>query len=153
MVGMTEHDDSAVDDYLASLDEATRKDAETLTVMLRRISGVEPTLWNAGTLGFGTYHYKYDSGREGDGHIIGFYPRKGKTTVYLMDGTARHADLLARLGTHSETGYCIYLKQLSDVDQPILEQIVRASFEYIETLADAGPIDHILWKAEPGASL
>ncbi len=105
-----------VDDYIASLDEQTAKDAGTLIEMMQRISGHEPELWNVGTIGFGTYHYKYDSGREGDGHTIGFYPRKARTTVYLMDGTARHSELLAQLGTHSETGYCIYIKRLSDVD-------------------------------------
>ena len=86
---VTTEGDSAVDDYLASLDDQTAADSATLIEMMQRISGREPTLWNVGTLGFGTYHYKYDSGREGDGHTIGFYPRKGKITVYLMDG--KHA--------------------------------------------------------------
>jgi hypothetical protein len=117
--------------------------------MMQRISGHEPRLWNVGTIGFGTYHYKYDSGREGDGHTIGFYPRTGRITVYLMDGTARHSELLARLGTHSSTGYCIYLKRLSDIDLAVLEQIVSESYGFIESLSKAGPISHILWKAEP----
>jgi hypothetical protein len=140
--------DSAVTGYLASLDEQTRQDADILLEMMRRISGVEPTLWNAGTLGFGTYHYTYDSGREGDGHTIGFYPRKGKTTVYLMDGTARYADLLAKLGKHTLTGYCVYIKQLSDVELSVLEQIVRQSFDNITAKSKDGPIREILWKAE-----
>jgi hypothetical protein len=143
---MTAHSDSAVNEYLATLDEETATDAETLIEIMQRISGHEPKLWNVGTIGFGTYHYKYDSGREGDGHTIGFYPRKGKTTVYLMDGTARHSELLAQLGKHTSTGYCIYVKRLSDVDLPILEQVVRESFEHIDSLSKAGPIDHILWK-------
>ncbi len=148
---MTSRDDHAVDDYIGSLDEQTAKDSATLIEMMQRISGREPQLWNVGTLGFGTYHYRYDSGREGDGHTIGFYPRKGKITVYLMDGTARHADLLAQLGTHSSTGYCIYFKRLSDVDLSVLEQIVRASYEFIESRAQAGPIRTILWKEQPGS--
>ena len=119
---------TAVDDYVASLDEQTAKDSVTLVGMMRRITGHEPKLWNVGTIGFGTYHYQYDSGREGDGHTIGFYPRKGKTTVYLMDGTARYSELLAKLGKHTLTGYCVYIKQLSDVALPILEQIVRKSY-------------------------
>ena len=116
--------------------------------MMRRISGLEPTLWNVGTIGFGTYHYKYDSGREGDGHTIGFYPRKGKLTVYLMDGTARHAELLGALGKHSMTGYCVYIKRLADVDLAVLEQIVRDSYQFIEAKSQAGPITEILWKSE-----
>jgi hypothetical protein len=146
---MTSYGDTAVNDYIASLDEQTAKDTETLIGMMQRISGREPKLWNVGTLGFGTYHYKYDSGREGDGHTIGFYPRKGKITVYLMDGTARHEELLARLGKHSSTGYCIYLKQLGDADPIVLEQLVRESYDYIDSLAKEGPIREILWKADP----
>ena len=150
MDGMTADGADSVQDYLASLDEQTAADSETLIEMMQRISGREPQLWNVGTLGFGTYHYKYASGREGDGHTIGFYPRKGKTTVYLMDGTARHSELLARLGAHTETGYCIYIKRLSDVELPILEQIIRESYDFIEAKAQDGPIGEILWKAEPG---
>ncbi|MET0884842.1 MAG: DUF1801 domain-containing protein, partial [Mycetocola sp.] len=125
---MTDRNDRSVDDYIASLDdEQAATDSEKLIEMMQRISGHEPTLWNVGTIGFGTYHYKYDTGREGDGHTIGFYPRKGKLTIYLMDGTARHSELLAKLGRHSATGYCVYIKRLSDVDLPVLEQIVHDS--------------------------
>lgn len=144
---MSESNDSAVDEYLASLDEPTRADAGALLEMMRRVSGQEPTLWNVGTLGFGLYHYRYDSGREGDGHIVGFYPRKGKLTIYLMDGTARHATQLAALGKHSLTGYCVYIKRLDDVDLAVLERIVRDSYEFVEGKAKDGPITEILWKA------
>lgn len=134
--------------YLASLDEQTAKDAQVLSDMMQRISGVALTLWNAGTLGFDTYHYKYDSGREGDGLVIGFYPRKGKITIYLMDGTARYSELLARLGKHTITGYCVNIKRLSDIDLPTLEQIVQQSFNFIKTKSQDGPIDRILWQTE-----
>ena len=66
-----------------------------------------------------------------------------------MDGTARHSELLAQLGKHSATGYCIYIRRLSDVDLPILEQIIRESYGFIEAKSQDGPIRHILWKAEP----
>ena len=138
---------SAVDEYIRSLDEQTNQDSETLLDLMRRVSGQEPQLWNVGTIGFGTYHYKYDSGREGDGHTIGFYPRKGKITVYLMDGTARHSELLAKLGKHTSTGYCLYIKQLSDVELLVLEQILRKSYEHVAALSEDGPIREILWKA------
>ncbi len=141
-------DSSSVDSYIASLDEQTVKDSETLIEMMQRISGQEPTLWNVGTIGFGTYHYKYDSGREGDGHTIGFYPRKGKLTIYLMDGTARHSDLLAKLGRHSTTGYCVYIRRLSDVELPVLERIIRESYALVESKSQDGPIREILWKTE-----
>ena len=145
---MADQDDRSVDEYLASLDEQTASDSETLIEMMRRISAREPTLWNVGTIGFGTYHYRYDSGREGDGHTIGFYPRTRKLTVYLMDGTARHSALLAELGKHTTTGYCVYIKRLSDVDLAVLERIVRASYEFVESKSQEGPIREILWKTE-----
>ncbi len=141
--------DTSVKSYLASLDDAqTTKDTQVLIEMMRRISEHEPKLWNAGTLGFDTYHYKYDSGREGDGLVIGFYPRKGKITVYLMDGTARYAKLLAKLGKHTTTGYCVYIKQLNDINLPILEQTLRQSYANIKSLSQDGPIDRILWQTE-----
>ncbi|MGC5221471.1 DUF1801 domain-containing protein [Micromonospora sp. DT81.3] len=143
---MTDQQDRSVDDYIASLDEQTVKDSETLIEMMQRVSGQEPALWNVGTIGFGTYHYKYQSGREGDGHTIGFYPRKGKLTIYLMDGTARHSSLLAKLGTHSLSGYCVYIRRLSDVDLTVLERIVRESYEFVESKSQEGPIRQILWK-------
>lgn len=133
-------------DYLATLDEKTAADSGVLLEMMQRITGQQPELWNVGTIGFGTYRYKYDSGREGDGHTIGFYPRKGKITVYVMDGTARYAGLLEKLGTHTLTGYCLYIKQLGDIDLGVLEQIVGASYEHIDGLAKKGPIGRILWK-------
>lgn len=138
--------DSSVKDYIATLDEQTVKDSHMLIEMMQRISGHEPKKWNAGTIGFDTYHYKYDSGREGDGHVIGFYPRKGKITIYLMDGTTRHAELLGKLGKHTTTGYCLYVKRLSDIDLSILEQIVQQSYEYIKS--QDGHINRVLWQTE-----
>ncbi len=101
-------------------------------------------MWNAGTIGFDAYHYKYDSGREGDCYIIGFYPRKSKITVYLMDGTARYSELLTQLGRHTTTGYCLYIRRLSDIELPILEQVLYKSYEHIKSLD--GHINQILWR-------
>jgi len=145
---MTAPQEDAVKDYLASLDKQTADDSHALLDMMRKISGQEPQLWNAGTIGFGTYHYKYDSGREGDALVIGFYPRKGRITVYLMDGTARHSALLTELGKHTSTGYCVYIKRLSDIELPILEQLVRRSYDFIQTESEKGPINRILWQTE-----
>lgn len=146
---MTDNSDRSVADFLAGLEDAQAlEDSQTLIEMMRRVTGYEPTLWNVGTIGFGTYHYKYDSGREGEGHTIGFYPRKGKLTIYLMDGTARHSELLAHLGKHSSTGYCLYIRRLTDVDLPVLERIVRESVALIESKSKDGPIRQILWKTD-----
>jgi hypothetical protein len=143
----TNQNDTLVKDFISSLDdEQTVKDSQVLVEMMQRISGHEPKMWNAGTIGFDTYHYKYDSGREGDGHIIGFRPRKGKFTVYLMDGTARYSEVLATLGRHTTTGYCVYIRRLSDVELPILEQIVQMSYQNIKS--QDGHINQILWRTE-----
>ncbi len=131
---ITPESDNSVKGYISSLnDEQTVQDCLVLFDMMQRISGHAPKMWNKGTIGFDTYHYKYDSGREGDGHTIGFYPRKGKITIYLMDGTVRYAELLARLGKHSTSRVCIYVKRLSDIELPILEQIVQQSYAYVKS--------------------
>jgi hypothetical protein len=141
------NNNGSVKDYIASLeDEQTAQDSQVLLEMMQRISRHEPKLWNVGTIGFDSYHYKYDSGREGDCHMIGFYPRKGKITVYLMDGTVRYAELLATLGKHTTTGYCVSIKRLSDIQLPILEHIVQQSYAYIKSQDE--PINRILWQTE-----
>jgi hypothetical protein len=145
----TTKSDNSVNDYITSLsDEQAVQDSHVLIEMMQRISGQAPKLWNVGTIGFDTYHYKYDSGREGDAMVIGFYPRKGKITIYLMDGTTRHSELLTQLGKYTGTGYCVYIKRLSDVELPVLEQIVQQSYQYIKTESQDGPIDRILWQTE-----
>ena len=89
--------DRSVKDYIASLDdEQSVKDSQVLIEMMQRISGHEPKMWNAGTIGFDTYHYKYDSGREGDGHIIGFYPRKGLARISLGSSSRLRIDSRVR---------------------------------------------------------
>lgn len=138
----------SVQDFLATLDQETLKDSEILFEIMQRISNTEPKIWNEHTVGFGSYHYKYDSGREGDSQILSFYPRKGKITIYLMDGTARFAKLLDGLGAHTTTGYCVVIKRLSDVNISVLEEILQQSYDYIESLSKAGSIDRILWKTE-----
>jgi len=132
MAAADEPDVSSVEEVVAALDEQTAADARVLMDLMHRISGHEPRVWNVGTIGFDSYHFRYDSGREGDGHALGFYPRRGKTTVYLMDGTARHADLLAQLGTHTTSRVCVYLKRLADIQLPVLEDVLRQSYEYLK---------------------
>ena len=121
-----------VEDFLASLDESTAADSRILIEMMSRISGQQPRLWNVGTLGFDSYHYRYDSGREGDAHALGFYPRRGKITIYLMDGTARHERALAGLGSHKVSRVCLYLRRLGDVDLVTLEGVLRDSYDYLK---------------------
>jgi hypothetical protein len=135
----------SVKNYIDFLDnEELLESCHVLIDMMKKISSQEPILWNVGTIAFDTYHYKYDSGREGEVHIIGFYPRKGKITIYLMDGTARHSELLAKLGRHTSTKYCVYLRRLSDIDLLTLEKILKNSYEYIKS--QDGRIHEIVWR-------
>lgn len=144
-----ERNDITVDQYIKSLEnELLKNDALTIMSAMSRISKEKPILYGIGTIGYGVYKYEYSSGRKGEAHTLGFYPRKGKITVYLMDGTARYANLLAKLGKHSTTGYCVYIKQLADIDFSILEQILKESYSFISTKYRDGPIDRILWQTE-----
>lgn len=127
-------DDISVDEYVVSLvDTEITKDTKVLIRLMGKISGKQPQLWGIGTIGFDIYHYKYDSGHEGDAHVVSFYPRKGKITIYLMDGTSRYTKLLERLGKHKSTRVCIHLRRLSDVDISILEQIIQESYDYVKS--------------------
>lgn len=143
-----ERHDITVEQYIASLDADIQKDARILSNIMHQISGQKPILYGFGTIGYGVYKYEYESGRKGEAHTLGFYPRKGKITIYLMDGTTRYAELLSKLGKHTLTGYCIYIKQLSDIDISVLTKILEESFTHIETKSKAGVINHILWQTE-----
>jgi len=124
----------AVENYLATLDDdQTVADTRTLIEMMHCISGQTPQLWNVGTIGFNTYHYRYESGREGDATPMSFYPRKGKVTIYLMDGTSRYSELLARMGKHTTSRVCLYIRRLSDVDVGVFEQVIRKSYRYVKS--------------------
>lgn len=121
-------------DVLAALDDTTKADTLVLVEMMQRISGQKPKIWNISTLGFDTYHYKYDSGREGDCHALGFNARKDKITIYLMDGTSRHEAQLAKLGKHAISKACLYIKRLGDIQLPVLEKILQGSYKHIKAL-------------------
>jgi hypothetical protein len=118
-------------------DETQRADAHAIAAMMARLSGEPPKMWGPSIIGFGSYYYKYDSGREGDTLRIGFSPRKGQTVLYLPGTIPRQANLLARLGKHKEGKGCLYIKRLADVDAAVLEEMVVASIRYIaETYPD-----------------
>ena len=115
-----------------------RRDAEVLLEVMGRITGASARMWNASIVGFGQYHYKYASGREGDAPAAGFSPRKGSTTIYLPDGVGAYTESLQRLGEHTTGVACLYIKDLSKVDMAVLEGIIDESFR---TLA-SGTYEH-----------
>lgn len=104
-----------------------RRDAETLLELMRRVTDTEPRLYGS-IVGFGTYHYRYESGREGDAPAASFAPRKAATVVYLPDGIGAHTDALPELGPHDTGVGCLYLKDLEAVDLDVLERIIARSW-------------------------
>ncbi len=124
----TKPSDASVEAYLAAIeDEARREDCRALVKLMSRVSKEPPKMWGASIVGFGSYHYKYASGREGDACRTGFSSRKGDISVYLMTGFEGQAELLARLGKHKMGKACLSIRKLSDVDSKILEQLIAGS--------------------------
>lgn len=115
-----------------------RRDAETLLALYQRITGEPPRLWPASIIGFGQYHYRYGSGREGDSAAAGFSPRKAATSIYLPDGLGAYADRLERLGAHKAAVGCLYITNLDRVDLGVLEEIIAESWRTMS----AGTYEH-----------
>lgn len=123
--------DANVEAFLTSLpDEKKRSDSLALLQMLREVTGEEAKLWGTNIVGFGSYHYTYASGRDGDWFVAGFSPRKQNLTLYSMGGFAHHAQLLAKLGKHKLGKGCLYINKLADVDQAVLRDLMAAAVEY-----------------------
>jgi len=108
-------------------DRARRADAKALVKLMQNATGEKPKMWGTSIIGFGSYHYKYDSEREGDMPLIGFSPRKAATVLYIMSGLSNSGALLARLGKHTTGKGCLYIKTLADVDHEVLEALVVKS--------------------------
>jgi hypothetical protein len=122
---------ASVEEFIAGVeDEARREDCRALVKMMRRVTGSKPVMWGPSIVGFGSYHYRYASGREGDWMLAGFSPRKRDLTVYVMAGFKGAEKMLARLGKYrASKGSCLYLKRLSDIDLEVLEELVTASVD------------------------
>ena len=130
-----------VADYIAALPEpARRADAAALDALYRKITGLEPKMWGPSIIGYGSYSYKYESGREGTSCRAGFSPRKAAHTLYVLDGMAESAPvaaLLGKLGMHSTGKGCLYIRNLADVDLAVVEQLVALSWERMNALYPA----------------
>ncbi|WP_281981330.1 DUF1801 domain-containing protein [Thalassorhabdomicrobium marinisediminis] len=123
-----------VQGFLQAVEHPVRRaDALTLDAMFRRVTGWQPRMWGPTMIGYGSYHYIYDSGREGDCLATGFSPRKANLTLYIMPGYQNFGGLLDRLGKHKTGKACLYINKLADVDMQVLEEIVRAGLEDLGT--------------------
>lgn len=121
----TKATEASVESYLSAIeDETRRKDCEALAELMAKATREPPKMWGTSIVGFGSYHYRYESGREGDSCVIGFSSRKGDITLYLVEGFPGQQELLSRLGKHKTGKGCLYVRRFSDVDPNILEQLV-----------------------------
>lgn len=121
----------SLDAFLNAITPKVRqRDARSMVELMRRITAEQPQLWGS-IIGFGAYHYRYASGREGDAPAAGFAARRQATTIYLPDGVEAHAEALDRLGPHSTGVGCLYIPHLDQVDLAVLEEIIAGSYRRV----------------------
>ena len=119
---------ASVTEFLRSIENPQmRADAKKVASIMRRVTGKRAKMWGSSIVGYGTYHYKYDSGREGDFMVTGYSPRKQALTVYIMPGFSKFAPLMKKLGKYKTGKSCLCIKRLSDVDEKVLEQLIVGS--------------------------
>ena len=117
----------SVNSFIAAADPARRDDARTIVKLMQNATGEKPQMWGPSIVGFGSYHYTYDTGREGDMPLISFSPRKSALVLYNLTGSDDSAALLAKLGKHTAGKGCLYIKSLKDVDEKVLEKLIVSS--------------------------
>jgi Domain of unknown function (DU1801) len=128
----TKLNDASVDDFLNAIkDEQVRKDCWTIVEIMHEATKAKPQMWGASIVGFGSYHYKYASGREGDWMLTAFSPRKQNITLYIYADFEGRDELMAQLGKHSCGKACIYIKRLSDVHLPTLKKLIKGSVKHM----------------------
>lgn len=138
MANKTQENDGDVAAFLESFPlEKRREEAKTVLEMMQRVSGLPPKMWGASIVGFGSYHYKYESGREGDFMRIGFAPRKANLAVYIIPGFNKYPDILARIGKYKTGVSCFYINKLEDIDLGVLEELAAASLKDMAKLYPA----------------
>ena len=123
----------SVKEFLNQIPEPERRaDCFEIVKIMEKITGEKPTMWGPSIVGFGSYRYKYASGREGDWPMTGFSPRKKDLTLYIMMGFEKHADLMEKLGKHSHSKSCLYIKRLSDVHIPTLKKLIKIGLKELK---------------------
>ena len=129
----TKPHDGNVEAFLNGVEhDKRREDSFVVLEMMKRITGEAPKMWGPSIVGFGDYHYKYESGREGDMFLTGFSPRKQSLTLYIMSGFHHYDELLQRLGKHKTGKSCLYINKLEDVDLNVLKEMVRESVKMMK---------------------
>jgi hypothetical protein len=122
-----------VKDFLDTVEPASkREDAYTILKLMEKITGEKAKMWGPSIVGFGQYHYKYESGHEGDMCVTGFSPRKANLVIYLIPGFNKYLAMIAKLGKYKSTGSCLYINNLSDIDLHVLEHLITQSVEDVK---------------------
>ena len=123
----------SVEEFIAAVEHpGRREDAMALVALMEAETGEKATMWGSSIVGFGRYHYRYESGHEGDACLVGFSPRKANLVLYVAADEARRADMLARLGKHKSGAGCVYVNRLSDVDETVVREMTRTSVETLK---------------------
>ena len=136
----TQKTGASVDEFLAAVPNGQRQeDGLALLAMMKDVTGLEPEMWGPSIVGFGEYHYRYESGREGDMPLTGFSPRSKSLSLYVMPGFGESDDLLSRLGKHRVGVSCLYINKLDDVDRDMLRELVARSYEYMRDEGYSAP--------------
>ncbi|MCB0044694.1 MAG: DUF1801 domain-containing protein [Caldilineaceae bacterium] len=134
----TKPTDASVEEYIAAIpNDARRRDCRVLVELMSDATGEPPVMWGPSIIGFGSYHYKYASGREGDMCLTGFASRKGDISIYLMAESKDQPALLDALGKHKMGKSCLYVRRLADVDTQVLERLVTESVAAVQRLYPA----------------
>lgn len=134
----TKVNDASVDAFLDRVANKTRReDAKTVLALMKSVTRKAPKMWGSSIVGFDQYHYQYESGREGDMCMIGFSPRAQALTIYLMPAFAKRESLVKKLGKCSTGGGCLYIKNLADVDQKVLRELISEGYKHMK--ATHGP--------------
>ncbi len=115
-------------------DNQRRADSKKIAKLMREVTGERASMWGESIVGYGSYHYKYASGREGETFVAGFSPRKQALTLYIMAGFSRYDDMLAKLGKFKHGKSCLYIKKLTDVDMDVLRELVAASVKHVRAM-------------------
>jgi hypothetical protein len=129
----TQKNDASVDEFLSKIEkDQRRQDCIEVLEIMKEITGEKPFMWGDSIVGFGQYHYKGASGREGDWFITGFSPRKQNLTLYLMAGFDRFAGLMEKLGKYKAGSGCLYVNKLSDLNKEVLETLIKESYNFMK---------------------
>ncbi len=128
----TQQNEDDIFQFLESVTNQQRKeDSFKMLSLMTKIVGEEPKMWGASIIGYGSYHYKYESGREGDWFLTGFSPRKQSLTLYIMAGFDEYDDLMSKLGKHKTGKSCLYINKVADVDIDVLEELITKSVAHM----------------------